>query len=295
MSAMRARLVPTPSRRSLHVLGYMTLPMGLLLCFFVGPLVTLVDKSFRWELLSERSGFTLQNYTHIFTDHVYVHIFVQTAEIATIAMAVALLIAFPLAYVLAFRSNRLEIPLLLLLVLADQLNPMVRIYAWRMLLGKEGLINSTLMTLHIIHQPIAALLFSRFSVILVLVTGSIVYTSIPIYASMKAVDRRLFEAARDLGASWPQTIRRVLLPLVAPGIFISIVLVFIPLFTEFATPGLVGGRSGYMIGNTIAELISSTGEFGGGTAMSIVLLAAAGLFSVLAFAMTRMKTLETAA
>lgn len=292
MSAAVARL--RPSRHSTRALAYMAIPVGLLLVFFVGPLLTLAEKSFRYELIAEQSGFTLDNYTRIFGNPLYVHILVQTIEIAAIAMAVELLIAFPLAYVLAFKAGKFEIPLLLALVLADELNPMVRIYAWRMLLGKEGLINSTLMTLHITHHPINALLFSRFSVILVLVTGSIVYTSIPIYASMKAVDRRLFEAARDLGASWFQIFRKILLPLVAPGVFIAIALVFIPFFTEFATPGLVGGRSGYMIGNTIAEQISATGEFGGGTAMSLILLAAAAVFSLIAYAVTRMKSLETA-
>jgi spermidine/putrescine transport system permease protein len=290
MSAAVARL--RPSRHSARVLAYMAIPGGLLLVFFVGPLLTLVEKSVRYELIAEKSGFTLDNYTRIFDNPLYVHILVQTIEIAAIAMAFELLIAFPLAYVLAFKAGRFEIPLLLALVLADELNPMVRIYAWRMLLGKNGLINSTLMTLHVIDHPINALLFSRFSVILVLVTGSIVYTSIPIYASMKAVDRRLFEAARDLGASWFQIFRKILLPLVAPGVFIAIALVFIPFFTEFATPGLVGGRSGYMIGNTIAEQISATGEFGGGTAMSLILLAAAAVFSLIAYAVTRMKTEE---
>lgn len=291
---MLATLAGVRNRYRLRALVYMTIPLGLLLFFLLGPLGALAVRSFRFEFAAQRSGFTLENYTHIFASSIYLHIFVQTVEIAVIAMAIELLIAFPLAYVLAFRARRLEIPLLLLLVIGDELNPMVRIYSWRMLLGKEGLINSALMSLHVISQPISVLLFSRFSVILVLVSGSIVYTAIPIYASMKAVDRRLFEAARDLGASWPQTMRRVLLPLVAPGIFISIVLVFIPFFTEFATPGLVGGRSGYMIGNTVAELISSTGEFGGGTAMSLLLLAAAGIFSILAYSLTRMKTLETA-
>jgi spermidine/putrescine transport system permease protein len=293
MSAAVARL--RPSNNSIKVWAYMGIPVGLLLVFFLAPLITLADKSFRYELISEKSGFTFDNYTRIFSNSIYVHILVQTVEIAVIAMAVELLIAFPLAYVLAFKAGKFEIPLLLALVLADELNPMVRIYAWRMLLGKEGLINTTLETLGIISHPINALLFSRFSVILVLVTGSIVYTSIPIYASMKAVDRRLFESARDLGASWFQIFRKILLPLVAPGVFISIALVFIPFFTEFATPGLVGGRSGYMIGNTIAEQISATGEFGGGTAMSLILLAAAAVFSLIAYGVTRMKSLETVA
>ena len=95
-----------------------------------------------------------------------------------------------------------ELPLLLFLVLADELNPMVRIYAWRMLLGREGLINEGLQWIGIINQPIDALLFSKFAVIVVLSTSYLTYTVIPIYGAMKAIDSNLFEAALDLGAGW---------------------------------------------------------------------------------------------
>ena len=98
-------------------------------------------------------------------------------------------------------------------------------------------------------MPIDALLFNKFAVIVVLSTSYLTYTVIPIYASMKAVDAGLFEAARDLGAGWFTTFRRVLLPLIAPGIFIALLLVYVPLFTDFAAPTLVGGTSGYMLGN----------------------------------------------
>ena len=94
---------------------------------------------------------------------------------------------------------------------------MVRIYAWRMLLGREGLINEALMRIGIIDHPIDALLFSQFAVMVVLSTSYLTYTVIPIYASMKAIDANMFEAARDLGAGWFTTFRRVLLPLIAPG------------------------------------------------------------------------------
>ncbi len=110
MSAIAARL--RPSRHSARVLGYMTIPVGLLICFFVAPLIVLADKSFRFELIAEKTGFTLDNYTRIFGNHLYVHILLQTIEIATIAMAVELLIAVPLAYVLAFKAGKFEIPLL---------------------------------------------------------------------------------------------------------------------------------------------------------------------------------------
>ena len=148
-----------------------------------------------------------------------------------------------------------ELPLLLFLVLADELNPMVRIYAWRMLLGREGLINEGLQRIGLIDQPIDALLFSKFAVIVVLSTSYLTYTVIPIYGAMKAIDKNLFEAARDLGAGWWTTTRRVLLPLIAPGIFVSLLLVYIPLFTDFASPTLVGGTSGYMLGQVVNDLV----------------------------------------
>ena len=163
-------------------------------------------------------------------------------------MLVQLVVAVPVAYVLAYKAGRFELPLLLMMVLADELNPMVRIYAWRMLLGREGIINSGLMSLGMIDHPIDALLFSKFAVIVVLSTSYVTYTVIPIYAAMKAINGGLFEAARDLGAGWFTTFRRVLLPLITPGIFVALLLVYIPLFTDFASPTLVGGTSGYMLG-----------------------------------------------
>ena len=110
-------------------------------------------------------------------------------------MVIQPLLAVPLAYVLAFKAGRWEIPLLLFFVLADELNPMVRIYAWRMLLGREGLINSFLLDIGLIDQPIDALLLSKFAVILVPSTSYLTYTVIPIYAAMKAIDKNMFEAA----------------------------------------------------------------------------------------------------
>ena len=108
----------------------------------------------------------------------------------------------PLAYVMAFKAGRFEMPLLLGLVVLDELNPVVRIYAWRMLLGRNGIINGALEALGIIDQPIDALLFNQYAVIVVLSTGWITYTVIPLYAAMKAIDGRLFQAAADLGAGW---------------------------------------------------------------------------------------------
>jgi len=206
---------------------------------------------------------------------------------------VQLFIAVPVAYVIAFRVGRWELPLLLFLVLADELNPMVRIYAWRMLLGREGLINEGLMSLGLIDHPIDALLFNQFAVTLVLSTSYLTYTVIPIYGAMKAIDKNMFEAARDLGAGWWTTTRRVLLPLIAPGIFVALLLVYIPLFTDFASPALVGGTSGYMLGNAVNDLVLEQGNLHQGAAMSMLLLVVAAAFAAVAYKLARFDRLDT--
>jgi ABC-type spermidine/putrescine transport system permease subunit I len=279
--------------RRLRPAAFLTAPTALLAAFFLAPMVVLGVMAFEYGPLSGQDGFTLSNFTSIINDPLYRDVALTTFEIATIAMLVQLFIAVPLAYVLAFKAGRWELPLLLFLVLADELNPMVRIYAWRMLLGREGLINSALGSLGLIDHPIDALLFSKFAVIVVLSTSYLTYTVIPIYAAMKAVDSRLFEAARDLGASWFTTFRRVLLPLITPGIFIALLLVYIPLFTDFASPSLVGGTSGYMLGNTVQDLVLESGDLAAGSAMSLMMLAASVLFAIVAYRLARINRLES--
>lgn len=279
-------------RRSLLPLGFMSLPTALLVVFFLVPMVILAIISFEWGPLSGHTGFTTSNFTSIFDDPLYRRVALTTFEIATIAMLAQLFVAVPVAYVLAYKAGKFELPLLLLMVLADELNPMVRIYAWRMLLGKEGIINSGLMSLGVIDHPIEALLFSKFAVIVVLSTSYVTYTVIPIYASMKAIDKGIFEAALDLGAGWWTTFRRVLLPLIMPGVFVALLLVYIPLFTDFASPTLVGGTSGYMLGQSVNDLVLESGNLNGGAALSLILLVASGLFAALAYKLAKIRQLD---
>jgi ABC-type spermidine/putrescine transport system permease subunit I len=280
---------PSAFRKLLKPLAFMSLPTATLFLLFLMPMAILAWFSFQYGDLSGNSGFTLTNFTDILSDSLYREIAWTTFQIATIAMIAQLIVGLPLAYVLAFKAGKFELPLLLALVLADELNPMVRIYAWRMLLGREGLINEALMSLHLIDVPIDALLFNKFSVIVVLSTSYLTYTVIPIYASMKAVDAGLFEAARDMGAGWFTTFRRVLLPLIAPGIFIALLLVYVPLFTDFAAPTLVGGTTGYMLGNVVSDLVLENGNLNAGAAMSFLMLLGAAGFSLIAYQLSKIK------
>jgi spermidine/putrescine transport system permease protein len=297
---MESASIPAPARarRSrlhslLRPLAFMSAPTALLAALFLAPMGVMLAIALQYGVLSGDSGFTLSNFTDIISDPLYRDVALTTFEIATAAMLIQLAIAIPLAYVLAFKAGRWEVPLLLFFVLADELNPMVRIYAWRMLLGREGLINEGLSRIGLIDHPIDALLFSKFAVVVVLSTSYLTYTVIPIYAAMKAIDRNLFEAARDLGAGWFTTARRLLLPLIAPGIFVALLLVYIPLFTDFASPALVGGTEGYMLGNAVNDLVLESGDLNGGAAMSIMMLIASGIFAVVAYRLTKIRQLET--
>ncbi len=189
-------------RRSLRPLAYLWCPTGLLILFFLVPMVIMLKISFHHESLYDfRTGWTLDNYREIITDPIYRRVALDTFWIASAAMIIQLAIGLPLAYVMAFKAGRFELPLLLALVLADELNPIVRIYAWRQLLGREGLINDALQWLHITNAPVDWLLFSKFAVIVVLSTSWLTYTVIPIYAAMKAIDGQLFEVAA-IAAVW---------------------------------------------------------------------------------------------
>jgi spermidine/putrescine transport system permease protein len=297
---MEAASLPVGRRRSarrrwrlVRPLAFVSVPTGVLFLFFLAPMAILAVISFEWGPLSGQAGATFHNFTSIISDPLYRRVTLTTFEIATIAMVAQLIVAIPVAYILAFRAGRFEVPLLLMMVLADELNPMVRIYAWRMLLGRDGIINSFLTTTGLAQHPIDALLFSKFAVIVVLSTSYVTYTIIPIYAAMKAIDAGLFEAARDLGASWVHIFRRILVPLIMPGILIALLLVYIPLFTDFASPTLVGGTSGYMLGNAVQDLVLESGDLNGGAALSLMMLIASGIFALIAYRLAKIRQLES--
>jgi spermidine/putrescine transport system permease protein len=283
---------PRRRRRKLGHWSFISLPTVLLVIFFLAPMVLMVQMALLKFPPSTSSGYTWSHFSTVLTDPIYRHIAVTTFEIATGSQGLMLVLGFPLAYVMAFKAGKWELPLLLLLVLADELNPIVKIYAWRMLLGRQGLINDGLTRVGLIHQPISWLLFDKFAVIVTLTFSWITYTTIPIYASMKAINPAVFEAATDLGADWWTKFRRIVLPLSAPGLFIAMILVYIPLFTDFVTPSLVGGPNTYMLGQAVQDLILSTNNWGDGSALNFVLLVLSVVAALIAYRLAKINRIE---
>jgi len=271
------------------VLGVLFAPVTLLLVLFLAPLLIMVQMSVVRFPPNVGSGYSLTHYAEVLTNPLNRTIALNTAVIATVSMTVMLLVALPLAYYIAFRAGRFELLMLLALVLADELAPVVKIYAWQVILGRNGIINFV-----VPGPPIEWLLYSRFAVILTLTTTYLTYTTIPIYASMKAIDPAIFEATVDLGAGWWQQTRRILLPLTAPGIFIAMILVYIPMLTDFVTSDIVGGAGGgtYMMGQRVRDLILQGANWGAGSALNFIMLGVSVVLALGAYRLGRLNRID---
>ena len=285
----------TPKRERLRrartrggALSILFTPVGLLLLLFVLPMLIMVQMSFVDFPPNTASGYTLDHYREVLTNDLNLKIAWRTVMIASISMAIMLAIALPLSYFMAFKAGRWELILLLGLVLADELAPVVKVYAWQVILGRNGIVNWL-----IPGPPVEWLLYSSFAVILTLATTYITYTTIPIYAAMKAIEPATFEAATDLGAGWWPQARKILIPLAAPGIFVAMILVYIPMLTDFVTSDIVGGTGSYMMGQRVRDLILGEGNWGTGSALNFLLLAMSVLLSLAAYRLARLNRIES--
>ena len=292
MATVGGSVAVMPRRRSRGsargAMGILFAPVTLLVVLFLGPMVIMAAMSLLKFPPNTASGYTFSHYVDVLTNPLNVKIAWTTFWIATTAMIIMLAISIPLAYYMVFRAGKWELFLLLALVLADELAPVVKIYAWQVILGRNGILNWL-----IPGPPRSWLLFSSFAVIVTLAATYITYTTIPIYAAMKAIDASMFESAIDLGAGWWVQARRILIPLAAPGIFIAMILVYIPMLTDFVTADIVGGTGSYMMGQRVRDLILSAGDWGAGSALNLVLLTLSIVFSLLAYKLARLNRIQT--
>jgi spermidine/putrescine transport system permease protein len=250
---VRARLdLTTPT-----LLG---LPVAWLVVFFVVPIAIVAAYSFDvYSLFPGRHGFTLAAWRDFVHSSIYLALFWKSVKMSLTVSAIIVVLAYPLAYYLALSGTKRKYVLLLVLIAPFLTSYLLRVLAWKVILGNEGVVNTFLFWtgLRSPDHPISQLLYSRFAVMLVLGYIWLPFVALPIFVSLESLDRRLLEAASDLGASRWQAFRRVTLPLSAPGVVAAFLFVFIPTLGEFVTPSLVGGASGYMYGNQIVDLFGT--------------------------------------
>ena len=260
------------------------LPLAWLAVFFVVPIG--IVAAYSVDALSLYPGPhspTLGAWHDLLHSSIYLSLFWKSVKMSLIVSAIIVVLAYPLAYYLALSGTRRKYVLLLLLIAPFLTSYLLRVLAWKVILGNQGVINSFLFWtgLRDPDHPISQLLYSRFAVMLVLGYIWLPFVALPIFVSLESLDRRLLEAATDLGASRLQAFRRITLPLSLPGVVAAFLFVFIPTLGEFVTPSLVGGTSGYMYGNQIVDLFQ-TGfpDWETGSVLAIFLLGVVALLTV---------------
>ena len=275
-------------RRDLTTPGLLGLPLAWLGVFFVAPIVIVALYSFNvYNLFPGPHGFTLDGWRAVAHNHIYLSLFWKSVKMSVIVSIAIVILAYPLAYYLALSGTKRKYILLLLLIAPFLTSYLLRVLAWKVILGDNGVINSLLFWSHLRAQghPISQLLYSRFAVMLVLGYIWLPFVALPIFVSLETLDRRLLEAASDLGASRLRAFRAITLPLSLPGVIAAFFFVFIPTIGEFVTPSLVGGASGYMYGNQIVDLFG-TGfpDWETGSVLALFLI---GVVAVLTIAFSR--------
>jgi spermidine/putrescine transport system permease protein len=235
--------------------GLLGLPVVWLAVFFLVPIGIVVAYSVNvLSFGATTQGFTLGAWHDFVHSGVYLRLFWKSVKMSLIVSVVIVVLAYPLAYYLALSGTKRKYVLLLLLIAPFLTSYLLRVLAWTVLLGDEGPINSFLTSVGL--HPLT-LIETRFAVMLVLGYIWLPFVALPIFVSLESLDKRLLEAATDLGASRLTAFRRVTLPLSLPGVFAAFLFVFIPTIGEFVTPSLVGGASGYMYGNQIVDLFQT--------------------------------------
>jgi spermidine/putrescine transport system permease protein len=224
-----------------------------------------------------RDGFivhewNLQNYAKLFQNPVYVEVLFRTARIAASVMLLSLLLGYPLAYYMSFHAGVRKELLYQLVIVPLWVSYLVRGYAWKTILGSDGVLNGFLQYLHITREPVSFFLYSPFAVILMLTHIYTPFVFLPLYASLEHIPRNLIEASHDLGASPRATFLRVILPLSLPGLLAGATFAFVLTLGDFLGPLLVGGPSSVMIANIVQSLFGTAYDWPLGAAISICIL-----------------------
>jgi spermidine/putrescine transport system permease protein len=241
--------------------------------FFFTPMFVLFVYSF-W--LKTSTGlvptFTLHNYFYIFSKKLYLITILRSLRIGITTSLICVLISYPVAYSLTFKYKKLQDFVLYLILISLFSSYLVRVYAWRTILGSNGLINQILRYLGLIEEPLKFILFSPTAIIITLVFILTPFTILPIFSAMQNISVDFIEAARDLGANKLKTFYKVTLPLSMPGVITGFIFSFTIATGDYVTPQLVGGTEGLMVGRIMQDQFGLTYNWPFGSALAFFMI-----------------------
>jgi len=220
----------------------------------------------------------------------YRALFLRSLEISSLVTAITVLLAYPMAYFVAFRVEKSKFVWLVLLTIPFWTSYLLRVFAWKVILGYNGVVNSGLMSLGLIHQPLEFLLYNPTAVVVALAHAWAPFAILPIYVSLEKIDRSLLEAAADLGDGTVRRFFRVTLPLSMPGVIAAAVVIFVPTTGDYVTPSLVGGSNGVMIANIIEVQFDKVGNWPLGAALAMASMATVAVLTLLFVTAVRAAT-----
>lgn len=265
-------------RRSDNARGYLLLSptFFVVLLMMALPLVAVLVLSFWTQKgFNVDTSFTLNNYATYWNyadKPIYLTLTARSLEMSLTATITVLLLAFPMAYFLAFKVTKRKVLWLILITVPFWTSYLLRVFSWKLILGFDGVINTGLKSLGLIEEPLAFLLYNQLAVTITLAHSWVAFAVLPIYVSLEKIDRSLLEAAADLGDSPFRRFWRVTFPLALPGVISAGLLVFIPTVGDYVTPALVGGTDGIMIGSVIQSLFGKVNNAPLGAAVSVMMM-----------------------
>ena len=263
------------ARRRLNSLAILALPLGWTLLFMIVPYAIMLAYSF-----FRKQGFTfvpdlnLGNYALLLKDPQYRQVLLRTLKIALTVSLSAMVLAYPLAYFIAFkiRAQRIRLFLYMMVIVPLWVSYLLRAYIWKTILGSEGVLNSFLVWTGVLAEPTPLLLYNQFSMVLTLTYIFVPFMFMPIYTALEKIPRSLIEASWDLGVDPLRTFLKVTLPLSVPGLLAGFTFTFCLSFGDFIAPFLVGGPTGTMVANVVQSQFGIAFNWPLGAAISMVIL-----------------------
>ena len=252
-------------------------PFGFSFLLLVMPLILILLLSF-WtqNYLELERTFSFTNYIEAWSHPLYRSLMIRSLSISAIVTMGTVLLAFPMAYFISFHGGNHKALWLFLVTIPFWTSYLLRIFLWKVILGYNGVLNSSLEWLGVIEEPLIFILYNANAVVIALTHAWAPYAILPIYVALEKIDRNLIDAAKDLGDGMLRRFLRVTLPLAMPGVVAAVLIVFIPTVGEYVTPRLVGGKDGLMIANMIQVqfLKANNAPLGAALAVSSMLIVA---------------------
>lgn len=238
------------------------------LIFIVLPLFLILAHALNANTDLSDFVFTLDNFSRFF-EPLYVKILITSLILAGLSTILCLIVGYPVAYIISKMSEKVRNNMILIFIIPMWMNFLLRTYAWLTLLGNKGLINKFIGLFGLGPWD---LMYNSKAIMIGMVYNFLPFMVLPIYTVLLKMDQKLIEAAKDLGANDFEVFTKVILPLSFPGIYTGITMVFIPAISTFVVPNLLGGNNFYLIGNLIEKQFTFTGDWGFGSAISMVLI-----------------------